>query len=550
MLSLVAHTALSPQPVRCRRASVSIVFAISSVAVLGIAGLAIDYAVWNQARSQMSLAATVAALDAAKVASASILAGNAQATAISAGQAAGRQWFTAESGAPYETNQITPTALVTINGGTTTATVSFTAKVRSVFGGLLFGITSYNNTGTASATISSSPYVNIDFMVDNSSSMLIGANDSDMLTMMEYSACYITQAVTQASTGGAFNGYGNSFGGQTYNGTIPYPIPNSSPPWDASVTASAMASQNNQDLFTPAPTCKGQLPTISNGYNTAGQKVNGPGGYYLAGQPCAFACHDGGAAAGFGNDLFALARTKGVTLRYDVVKAALNAVIAQMQADDTALRNLKTGIYTFNYSLTPVYPGPGGAEAGDSWTSAIAAVGTKPTGGGQIEPGYQPDDFSGGASASHSDTDFPDSMNSLASILTAAGDGSTAATPRKVLILLTDGLQDYNSNTQLGPFDTTKCDLFKGLGYTIFVLYTPYNPLMHVAYLNLLKTTGGLTLPYVVEQTGAGTDQRALQQCASDPNNDFIVASNTASITAALNKFLLAAINAPARLTQ
>jgi hypothetical protein len=125
--------------------------------------------------------------------------------------------------------------------------------------------------------------------------------------------------------------------------------------------------------------------------------------------------------------------------------------------------------------------------------------------------------------------------------LTPAGDGTTASTPRKALFLITDGFQDYvtaGGGTSQQAFDPGYCAIFKNMGYTVYVVYTPYYPLMNYNY--LLQYTS------IVEGTGPGSLSYNLRACASSPN-DYIQASDAASLNAALQGFLKLALVSPAK---
>jgi hypothetical protein len=136
------------------------------------------------------------------------------------------------------------------------------------------------------------------------------------------------------------------------------------------------------------------------------------------------------------------------------------------------------------------------------------------------------------------DTYFADAMDTLASELTAAGDGSSATTPKKVLFLVTDGFEDDGPRQAM---QSSVCQQFKNKGYTIYVVYTPYYPLMHTAYL-------GSWIP-IVEGNGPTSITQNLKACASAPA-DYISASDGPSLNAALLNFLQQALALPAHLTQ
>jgi hypothetical protein len=236
-----------------------------------------------------------------------------------------------------------------------------------------------------------------------------------------------------------------------------------------------------------------------------------------------------------------------ITLRFDLVKAATNQVVTAMQTDNIpAVNNLRVGIFTFADVLARVYPdstcgGGPTCEAGNAWSTAITDIGAPPTLPNGADTGIQP---YLGANAGNSD--FHDTMTQLANppYLTASGDGTTINSPRKVLFLITDGLVDYTpaggSRTYAG-INPADCTLFKNLGYTIYVVYTPYYPVMNGFYVSNIK---GYTEP-----TGTSTVAQNLQACSSDADNDYVSASDGPGLSAALQKFLVAALREPVKFT-
>jgi hypothetical protein len=264
-----------------------------------------------------------------------------------------------------------------------------------------------------------------------------------------------------------------------------------------------------------------------------------------AGPPCAFACHfDTSSAAGTGNDFYALARSTigtsyQVNLRFDLVKSAVNQVITAMQTDNLPINNLNVGIFWFADLLQQVYPASG--EAGHDWATALANVGGPATVANGADTGIQP--YVG---ANGGNTDFPAIMSTLASTLTPAGNGVTATTPRKVLFIVTDGLHDPASRA-ISAFDPSACTTLKNMGYGIYVLYTPYYSLMNPYYLSGTNPSAAAIVG--AAPTASNSIPYNLQHCASTPAN-YIEASDSASIAAALNTFLKQALAMSARITQ
>jgi Flp pilus assembly protein TadG len=523
--------------IRHRDGGVALLTALLAVPATGLAGLALDYAICNQLNAAVALAINGAALNAVKIAAASEIAGNAN--YVQDGITAGTQWFATQLGANQNAanlGAVTPKITIT-TGATLTATVTYSSTIRSTFGNL-FHIAHYPINLQAAATIVTSPYLNVEILLDNSPSMEIGATPSDIATLQQMTPCSTTGALYNANASGTgwtsppsgqdYNAYQCSSGSNSYDGSLTCPIPALSPYTFATFQPNSNSSQGG-------PSCKGYLPVQSS-----------TGRYPLAGAPCAFACHfDTSKAAGTGNDYYALARStigtaNQVTLRFDQVKAAVNLVISNMQADDLAIHNLRVGIFTFDSNLTQVYPASG--EAADDWATAQLAVGAPPTTPNTADTGIQP--YAGSNAAN---TDFPDTMTDLATkYLTAAGDGTMATKPLKVLFLITDGVQDYyvggnTSNRNLQALNPSYCQTFKNMGYTVYVVYTPYYPLMNAYYLGNIKS--------FVEGTGENTTTANLKSCASDPVNGYIAATDQTSLNTALTSFLKRSLTVPARYT-
>jgi Flp pilus assembly protein TadG len=536
-----------------RQAGVTVLFAAAAIPMLAVVGLAIDYGIWNQVDQTLALAADSAALNAVKVASTGEV--NGDPNYIAEGVLAGQTWFTAAASTYRATlGSQSPTVNVALlNGVNLTATVTYNGTVPSIFGGYLYKIATYPVYGVAAATVTTAPYLNVEIMLDNSSSMEIGATYKDIATLQELTPCAPASAtlpspgayypvpgvpnVTYVTNSGQnYGAYQDVYGG-TYSGSLPQPFTtaNSLTTAGSKYTFPTFVINTNNTGAGPYTnqSCKGYLP--------ASTTLGTIGLYPLAGTPCAFACHsDIVNTAGSGNDFYAVARStigtaNPVTLRFDVVKSATNQVISTMQGDNLPINNLAVGIFTFANTLTQVYPTAGTGTAGYNWSAAIAAVGGPPKVANGPDTGIQPD-----ASSDQANTDFPDTMTQLSTLLTASGDGSTPATPRKVLFIVTDGLQDYNAVTGrvMSQVNPAYCQNFKNMGYTVYVVYTPYYPLQNYFYLQSLTP--------IAEPTATSLLATSLQACASTPS-DYIAASDANSLTTALEGFLKAALSSPAR---
>jgi Flp pilus assembly protein TadG len=592
-----------PRPLAsCRRGAVSVIFAIATIPILGFCGLAVDYGVWSEVNANLETAVNVAALNAVKIAANGYI--NHDANYIAEGQTAGSAWFYAieQSMRPQAVGGTIAIAITGNASITATATYSGASIPRII--GKIFGTTNYFLTVQAAATINTATYLEVVMMLDNSSSMDIAATVSGINQLMTLSACDATNAYydnpappyqpdknkwTDASHE-VYSNYqyvtntGTTFDGSTAAGlTLNPPVNGQTPvgPYPAFVAneypTGVLTAVNNKATFSEEfydatnfatswntnQTCQGVLPKQADG------------NYPIPGAPCAFACHWTNQAVqpppgaptntpdprGSTNDLWGLARRNNIPLRFDLVKNATNTTLKEMaNSTNTGVSNLSVGVYTFDSAVHQVYPAgcaplSPGCEAGTDFGAAEGAVGLPPKYPSVTDTGIQPILAGFGLNGTSNDnTAFPENMNALArNYVTAAGDGTTAAAPRKVLFLITDGFQDDpfrvndGLNDEREAFDPSYCKQFKDMGYQVYVVYTPYYPVPHFAYLLF-------DWAQFVQQTGPSSITARLQACSSQSNSSggtyYISAANQNQLNTALLTFLQQALKSPARYTQ
>lgn len=182
---------------------------------------------------------------------------------------------------------------------------------------------------------------------------------------------------------------------------------------------------------------------------------------------CVFACHtpEGGPYKVGGvtyNNTFDVATALGVTLRRDVMNTAAKKVIAKIDQVDPNHERIKVGVYYFNQDVTkaqdPTY---------DTTKATTALSGT-----------YSKLGVDG--------TYFDTSLKTMKSIVGVAGDGSSASSPTKLVLMVTDGIQSYRSWVLSGsstwpkvaPNKPSNCTPIKANGTTFGVLYTEYLPIV------------------------------------------------------------------------
>ena len=536
-----------------RRGAVAVIFAFSVMPLAMAIGLASDYSFYVKVQSQLNLAADTAAMQAVRVASeVSRLNGDGsvkspadyQTAVQTAGQQAGQQWFQAQMG--NLVNGVVPIGNIAVNVAYTaspsrfTSSVSYTGTVPTNFGGL-FHVASFNVSGASSAVISNA-YVEVLMLLDNSSSMLIGATTTDIVALQNATPCSTQSANEGQPMDGDYSwiypgNYGYRVDGSETappnaltgncdpqytgpNGTCPYPptLPN--------------VSQNTSNSNTWICTNGGGTPTPFYYSSTYLGDQNRPGTQYLgtagvANAPCAFACHD----RSDNKDYYGLARSLNppVTLRLDTVQQAAANVVSTLQGREQETNQFTVGIYQFNSQLQPLYPAASsGQEAGTDLATALSmAQNVKNT------PNLSPNS---------GNTNFPGSANTLAGQVGAAGDGTMPTGPLKNLFIVTDGMENWNGT--MGPMTSASseqiCAQFWAKGFSVYVLYTPYLPLPNPYYLYNNKG--------YAEPTSSSPDVAALKACARYPQN-FFQASDPTAINTAMQAMLAAALNSPGRVS-
>jgi Flp pilus assembly protein TadG len=452
-----------------------ILFSLGVIPLMLMMAVAVDYGRLTRARSALDYAADNAALTAARVGSQQLAANNAHWN--DAGVAAGTTMFQAmSSGVSGLSAAPTPNVVLSSSGASVSATVSYSAQTQArlvTIGGLQAPTLANSVTASTApgAGVSDLPYVNVDLVLDVSPSMAIGANATDIANMK---------------------------------------------------------------------------------IATAGQKEGA----------CAFACHDND--DGSAKDNYTVIRNwstahpaSPIQLRFDVMKTAAQALASYVQTQQGLTAHATMGLYTMSYTLKNVLDTSKNASlitlnsvtasTTSDFTSYNTAIGnvdfdklstyitgisnsnmsitlvSAPTSGGVYYPGVTNAISSGGYSlADHyardiSTHDMPDrigvsdfatTLAQLANTEGTSGDGNSSGSPKKVVILITDGLFDvgvsYNSSSTsptnhypnvanfspnasevLGqnswgkftsPIDPSLCTQLKNNGVTVGVLYVTYIP--------------------------------------------------------------------------
>jgi Flp pilus assembly protein TadG len=543
-----------------RKGVSAMLFGLAAVPLMVAVALGIDLAGVTAAKIKLEAAADAGLLAGVTTASNAVISN--PDTYLTIGRTAGMQRYLAQAGHVISASTPIPTLTLTRSGTKIVGTMHWSTTYNTFLGSVV-GVPTWPISGIATASIPvGAPYLNVEILLDNSGSMEIGATPSDIATMEKLTACsvsgawYCTETQTNRhrtscgtwvqsrgldissayhtahSSDQSYGAYACSSGSFTYGGSPACPL-----------SGGMLGTINYPDFAEgSAPSCPSLLPLPTP--TTPPYTYNGFSPQ--AGPPCAFACHfDTGSSPGAGTDFYALARSTigtayQVTLRFDLVKSAVKQVITSMRDQNIpALNNLNVGVFWFADIVRQVYPSSG--EASNDWTTAIDDVGGPANVANGADTGIPP--YVG---ANGGNTDFTTVMASLGTTLTASGTGASAASPQKVLFIVTDGLNDPASRA-ISAFDPNACTAFKTMGYTIYVLYTPFYDLMNGYYLS--GTSPSAAAIVQAAATDTSSIPYNLKQCASSLDT-YLEASDSAGITAALQTFLRKALSSPAKLTQ
>jgi Flp pilus assembly protein TadG len=197
---------------------------------------------------------------------------------------------------------------------------------------------------------------------------------------------------------------------------------------------------------------------------------------------CAFACHESDPAAdNLGNpggvDNYTLANQLGVVTRMENLASATQSLMSTaLAAQGASGSQYEMAIYTFNDA---------GLNTIQSLTSNLANAETAAANINVLEV-YSNNYLTKTNNNNDTDTNFETAMSQVNGIMPTPGLGTPNSTPREVLFVVSDGVDDevssscsqsLDGNRCQQPFSTTWCTTVKNRGVLIAVLYTAYLPL-------------------------------------------------------------------------
>ena len=487
-----------------RQGGVAVLTSISLVGLMGVTALAMDVSSAVSAQSKLRQAADTAAL--AAVRQAALDTSSNSNASLTPAQSAGAERFAAQANAIPQVSGATAAVQVVRNGLTITATVSFNATYKTQVAGVLSSVSTSAGQvasiplgGTVAAQQQVGAYVDLQVLMDTSNSMAIAATAKDAGSPNNPGS--LGWATTYVPMWYNSGGYGwqnctvacHAVFSQGYKVA---PIPQlggyaAQPPLYGGTSA--------QQQFYQQQLPPGTSPNAS-GYPPANSSTYDPLTY----------------------DFYALARYIGATLRIDLLKQSV-ASIANAIATAPDGDKFRFGFYTFDLDARQVFALGSASKAGP-------VVGTT-----EVTPIPYPDDYPAQTNVAQSIRNF------TASYVAAAGDGSSQAQAKKFVVILTDGVEDFQDSDgrETATFDPTSCGKLKeapglgqgGKGAGVFVL--------QAASLDNFITNNGQD-----PTTFFNASVAAMKACASSPDYYFL-ASSPEDIAAATQTIVNLALSKP-----
>ena len=222
---------------------------------------------------------------------------------------------------------------------------------------------------------------------------------------------------------------------------------------------------------------------------------------------CQFACHD--PYNYNGGDKAAVAKAKGIKLKFDYVQSALNIFVDKLRP--AALENpnyYKMGIFTFGTTFQTYQPLTTNMNDFDASAASV-----------YLEPMIN---FS--CLTHNGFTNVSNAFTSIKPELTNVGDGTEASKRKTYVVIITDGVQDTISSCgrQYSAAYSAACNSLKAAGINVITVQTGYPQMNDGTYNGYVKPL----LP---------TIETTLRACASN-GDSYIHADDGPAIEAAIRK--------------
>lgn len=424
-----------------RSGGVAVLVGFVMIGVVGMGAFAIDVSSAVSAHARLRQAADTAALMAVRQAAidTSINAGASTAGAV----AAGKQHFLTQSGAIPKVAASVADVTVNRSGLTITATVRFNATYQTQISGALGALSrDFSNMatiplgGSVGAQQTVGAYSDIQVLVDTSNSMTITATAQDASKLQSLYTQYPLYERIWEPGQNTWRSVWQSNCTVACHAILKLDVYNQSnpPAYDPGTNWVILGSASNALVPPPIPST-----------TVARQDI----------------------------DPYAMAQYYGVSMRIDLLRSAVKTM-AQAVSSTPDPTKYRFGLYTFDLSVAQRYA-LGVASNSLASISAIQVTPVKYNSPSSINTTPAQTTVGNSIRASTSVGSPPGFTDYVA----AAGDGSAQSVAKKSVIIITDGVEDYNIGTsrQTDTFQSSACDGLKspvsqgGKGATVFVLH-------------------------------------------------------------------------------
>ncbi|WP_244557008.1 hypothetical protein [Fulvimarina manganoxydans] len=290
---------------------------------------------------------------------------------------------------------------------------------------------------------------------------------------------------------------------------------------------------------------------------------------------CVFACHTHEGPVGTTSYAtnYDYARGRGIRLRSDVVADAVRTSMDEIKKADPNGERIRVGLYTIgDYAKKIVDPdylsaevqGKGGLLC-SSHHPLLGGTKCKKTDQGKTTQEVLLNEKVARLSEDSDETSIFDlSLETLTKMIGRAGSGATPSEPKKLIMMLTDGLISkrewvWESPNKIAPTNPKWCDQIKDRGIDIAALYTEYLPVPwdwgYNAGPGASMGSAGWNSTWGGHMRGSASPSMtrrdyiplALEDCASSPKY-FLSANSESEIHNGMKRLLNAYLSSP-RLT-
>ena len=511
-----------------RRGNIAVIFAIACVPLISAVGCAVDYSLATRMKEKLQSAADAAGVASISQNSPGYLAAVAMSGngTVTAGVTDANKVFDGNVSTDSGYTNLSRTSTVTKTGIKLTSNVTFSADVPVTFMKIL-GYQKITVTGNSSSSASFTPYLDFYLTLDVSGSMGLPSTPAEAVRMQNVNPDNYVQYPTGCTLACHFAPQNSAC---TDNGTQRYRTNNYCMGYVYSrLSQTALAALINQPSTQSVPKQRPGLPNaMLPNLNTA--VTPGSPNSLLTGNPsslpyslpAATSCPTDGTDAC-------------IQLRLDAVGYAVNQLLATANNKEIVSNQFRVGLYPFIRYLNSNYFPLTSAITGSAIQNAAANLATL------LDTNTDPNLGSGGT---HIDT----ALNSINTLITSVGSGSSSTNTLPYVFLVTDGAQDPQVNDLSGNWSgsnhatviaspgstvnpgTSPCAALRARGIMVSVLYIPYQPINPVnsSFAGDEDDYANWNIPNI---------PASLQGCASPPDaggSYFYTASSPAEINASL----------------